>query len=198
MRWSVLLASLFGAALFAAVSPSAALADKNCDDFSSQAAAQQYFDANGGSPSNNVDGLDADADGVACEDNPCPCASPGGSGGGGGGGGGGGHKPKPPPIPQITKSDARYYAKIALNRRLQPWRAGTDKVLTCRHRVSRIRIKCRVDWLDDPVTLGGRIYIWFSREGDHIIWNYAWRIKHTNQACLDAGQANCTGYYVVH
>ena len=28
MRWSVLLASLFGAALFAAASPSAALADK--------------------------------------------------------------------------------------------------------------------------------------------------------------------------
>jgi Excalibur calcium-binding domain len=33
----------------------------------SQAAAQAYFDAHGGSPSNNVDNLDADHDGKACE-----------------------------------------------------------------------------------------------------------------------------------
>lgn len=41
--------------------------DKNCDDFNSQAEAQQYFRDNGGSPTNNVDGLDRDNDGVACE-----------------------------------------------------------------------------------------------------------------------------------
>jgi hypothetical protein len=37
--------------------------DKNCDDFSSQQAAQAYFDANPGDPSH----LDADKDGKACE-----------------------------------------------------------------------------------------------------------------------------------
>jgi hypothetical protein len=58
--------------------------DMNCDDFNTQSAAQQYFNNNGGSPSNNVDGLDSDGDGVVCETNPCPCTTGGGGGGGGG------------------------------------------------------------------------------------------------------------------
>jgi|GEM_PF-756043 len=42
--------------------------DKDCSDFRTQAAAQAYFDARGGSPTNNVDGLDgADHDGRVCE-----------------------------------------------------------------------------------------------------------------------------------
>lgn len=63
--------------------------DKDCSDFATQAAAQSYFEANGGSPSNNFDGLDGDGDGVACESNPCPCSSTGGGGG----------DPDPPPAP---------------------------------------------------------------------------------------------------
>jgi|SRR5215217_3657839 len=61
-----------------------AQADKDCADFSSQAEAQAYFEANGGSPTNNVDNLDADHDGQACE------AFDYGGGGGTGGGGTGG------------------------------------------------------------------------------------------------------------
>jgi excalibur calcium-binding domain-containing protein len=45
-------------------------ADKNCSDFQTQPQAQRYFDSHGGSPSNDVDGLDRDHDGVACEDLP--------------------------------------------------------------------------------------------------------------------------------
>jgi endonuclease YncB( thermonuclease family) len=41
--------------------------DKNCPDFATHAEAQAYFDSMGGSPSNNVDNLDADHDGLACE-----------------------------------------------------------------------------------------------------------------------------------
>ena len=42
--------------------------DKDCSDFRTQAAAQAYFDARGGSPTNNVDRLDgADHDGRVCE-----------------------------------------------------------------------------------------------------------------------------------
>jgi micrococcal nuclease len=44
--------------------------DKDCSDFSSQSEAQRYFEAKGGSPSNNVDGLDRDHDGIACESLP--------------------------------------------------------------------------------------------------------------------------------
>jgi hypothetical protein len=39
----------------------------NCDDFDKQKAAQDYFTDEGGDDDTNVDGLDADGDGVACE-----------------------------------------------------------------------------------------------------------------------------------
>ena len=41
--------------------------DKDCDDFASQNEADDYFVFDGGTVGNNVDGLDADGDGVACE-----------------------------------------------------------------------------------------------------------------------------------
>lgn len=41
--------------------------DKDCSDFTNHAAAQAYFEANGGSPTNNFDDLDRDHDGLACE-----------------------------------------------------------------------------------------------------------------------------------
>jgi len=44
------------------------MADKDCKDFSSHDAAQAWFIAHGGSPTNNVDRLDGnDHDGIACE-----------------------------------------------------------------------------------------------------------------------------------
>ncbi len=52
--------------------PAAAQGDYDCSDFVSQAAAQKYFFDFGGSPTNNVDGLDADGDGWACERNQPP------------------------------------------------------------------------------------------------------------------------------
>ncbi len=44
--------------------------DKDCKDFSSHAQAQAFFAGRGGSPSNNVDRLDNDHDGLACESLP--------------------------------------------------------------------------------------------------------------------------------
>ena len=41
--------------------------DKDCKDFKTHPEAQAYFNSKGGSPSNNVDNLDADHDGLACE-----------------------------------------------------------------------------------------------------------------------------------
>lgn len=55
--------------------------DRDCSDFPTQAAAQHYFAAHGGSRTNDFDNLDGDGDGVACEDLPCPCSrAAGGSG----------------------------------------------------------------------------------------------------------------------
>lgn len=44
--------------------------DKDCSDFATHAEAQAYFESKGGSPTNNVDRLDADHDGLACESLP--------------------------------------------------------------------------------------------------------------------------------
>jgi len=91
LRWCfvgvIALAAVLSVALVA-MDDGARAADRDCSDFSSQAAAQHWFDSHGpGDPA----GLDGDGDGVACESNPCPCIKPGGHHHGGGGGGGGGH-----------------------------------------------------------------------------------------------------------
>jgi hypothetical protein len=41
--------------------------DYDCSDFATQQAAQKYFDSQGGSPRKDVDHLDSDRDGKACE-----------------------------------------------------------------------------------------------------------------------------------
>jgi Excalibur calcium-binding domain len=50
--------------------PDEPVADVNCSDFSTHAAAQQWFQQHGGSPTNDVAGLDRDHDGLACESLP--------------------------------------------------------------------------------------------------------------------------------
>lgn len=50
----------------------AGAATRGCDSFSTQAAAQDYFVANGGGPGQRVGQLDGDRDGVACEGKPGP------------------------------------------------------------------------------------------------------------------------------
>jgi len=84
-------AGLVGVTL-AATSPASAIADRDCGDFGSQAAAQNFYLDQGG-PDSDPHRLDADSDGVACESNPCPCST---SQGGGGNGGGGNTNPPPP------------------------------------------------------------------------------------------------------
>jgi hypothetical protein len=85
-RMTFLLITALVLALSAAPAALAQDRDKDCADFSSQAEAQTYFEANGGSPTNNVDNLDADHDGQACEDFDYGATGGGGTGGGGTGG----------------------------------------------------------------------------------------------------------------
>jgi hypothetical protein len=67
-----LLTTLFAAAALSLVATPALAqaADKDCPDFATQAEAQAYFKSIGGSASHNADRLDADSDGIACEDLP--------------------------------------------------------------------------------------------------------------------------------
>lgn len=50
--------------------PRYSLGDKDCSDFRTQREAQAYFKSKGGSRYRNVDGLDRDHDGIACESLP--------------------------------------------------------------------------------------------------------------------------------
>jgi excalibur calcium-binding domain-containing protein len=71
--FAAIIATVASSALFIAAPPSGASAsDKDCADFGSQRAAQFFYIRHGG-PRYDPDRLDADHDGVACEDNPCPC-----------------------------------------------------------------------------------------------------------------------------
>jgi endonuclease YncB( thermonuclease family) len=79
MPGKFLLAAIAGAlaitlALLSGSPTESKAADRDCSDFSSQAAAQEFFIAAGG-PSSDPHRLDADGDGIACESNPCPCSS---------------------------------------------------------------------------------------------------------------------------
>jgi hypothetical protein len=103
-RWlGVLLVLTFAIALglvTRAPSASAHRRDYDCSDFANQAEAEEYLLP--GDPY----GLDADSDGIACEDLPCPCAYS--SGGGGGGGNPTTTTPAPPPKPpKLNKAVAR-------------------------------------------------------------------------------------------
>jgi hypothetical protein len=53
--------------------------DKDCKDFDTHSEAQKYFEAHGGSATNNFDDLDADHDGIACESLPRGGSASGGS-----------------------------------------------------------------------------------------------------------------------
>jgi endonuclease YncB( thermonuclease family) len=69
-----LLLSVAGAApLAVAANQPAFAADRDCADFTNQAAAQDYFLDQGG-PESDPDQLDGDGDGRACDSLPCPCA----------------------------------------------------------------------------------------------------------------------------
>lgn len=71
MRLQVALVLAVSFALGLSPTVASAKRDKDCADFPSQKAAQIFFLKHGG-PRYDPDRLDADHDGIACEDNPAP------------------------------------------------------------------------------------------------------------------------------
>jgi hypothetical protein len=117
----------------------AAARDYDCADFANQAEAEEYLEP--GDPYN----LDADSDGIACEDLPCPCSySPGGSEEGGGGGGN--SEPAPPPKPA-------YHLRMAAATRISKHLVGVvvrqsprlqTYALTVCNRIAERSVDCRL------------------------------------------------------
>jgi LPXTG-motif cell wall-anchored protein len=65
-----LLSLLLTSFLFVFGLQSVSAAGVNCSDFDTWNEAQTYFEQHGGSPTNNVEGLDREGDGLACESLP--------------------------------------------------------------------------------------------------------------------------------
>ncbi len=106
MKLGVSFLALMAALLVLSAVPSTAAAeDYDCADFANQAEAEEHLLP--GDPY----GLDADNDGIACEDLPCPCSSTPGSGSSGGGGESEEMAPPPPPPYHLKKSAARHEAR---------------------------------------------------------------------------------------
>jgi len=111
--------------------------DYDCADFANQAEAEEYLLP--GDPYR----LDADHDGIACEDLPCPCSSsPGGSGGGGGGSTQPAPAPPAPEPPELSEATARRLARHKANRFARHHRVRTPALRQCGRR-SRYRVDCR-------------------------------------------------------
>jgi hypothetical protein len=132
----------------AAPTASAHRRDYDCSDFATQAEAEEYLLP--GDPYN----LDADGDGIACEDNPCPCSyRPGGS-----------EevettpaKPEPPPPPPklnkaVARSAARAKARLFNLRNKLISRVSFDG---CRRR-SPYKLRCEFEGLGETQTVRGR------------------------------------------
>ncbi|HEX5989187.1 MAG TPA: excalibur calcium-binding domain-containing protein [Solirubrobacterales bacterium] len=122
------------ASLALAPSPAAAR-DYDCADFDTQAEAQEYLLA--GDPYR----LDADNDGIACEDLPCPCSY--GAPSEGGGGGNETAEPPPPPPYHLTKAAARRASRAIVAKfvRRSP-RVTAGAVGACR-RLAERRVDCQ-------------------------------------------------------
>ncbi|MCW2981212.1 MAG: hypothetical protein JWO14_2939 [Solirubrobacterales bacterium] len=140
-RWQGVLLVLVAviAVGFAARAPQASAhrRDYDCADFANQAEAEEYLLP--GDPYN----LDADSDGIACEDLPCPCSySPGGEGGGGGNTTTAPTPAPPPKPPKLNKAVARA-AAVAKSRRYNLRNRLISRVSFqgCR-RSSRYKIRC--------------------------------------------------------
>jgi hypothetical protein len=125
--------------LVATAAPASAAAERDydCADFANQAEAEEYLLP--GDPYN----LDADNDGIACEDLPCPCSSTPGQGAGGEGGGGGEPAEPPPPPPFHLKKAVARHAALHVVRKFVRQRPRVDRgqVGICERRGER-RVVC--------------------------------------------------------
>ena len=73
IKMKIILLSLFAAVILTGCAKQGngtVIEDKDCKDFKTHSEAQSYFNLKSGSSSNNVDNLDADHDGIACESLP--------------------------------------------------------------------------------------------------------------------------------
>jgi hypothetical protein len=95
-------------------------------------------------------------------------------------------------VPDIGATEAKKYMRQTLSRRFGgSYRAGYAKKLAGCMKPTYRRVRCNVSWVVGDLSFKGKIWIWFSRDGERIAWNYGYTIKRTNHYCLDQGKRKC-------
>ena len=103
--------------------------------------------------------------------------------------------PKPETTPRLTVSSAKRWARTALKRKFgNAYRHGSGKRLSGTTRLSRTKVRfSNVFWFAGDVSWQGRLTIWYTGVGDAARWNYAYKIKRTNEYCKSVlHRSHCT------
>ena len=112
--------------------------DLDCADFANQAEAEEYLYP--GDPNR----LDADSDGIACEDLPCPCSYSPGSGESGSGGGSSESTPPPKPEYHLSRHTAERISKSLVASVVRRSALLDSYTLTSCSRLGEPSIDCRL------------------------------------------------------
>jgi hypothetical protein len=99
-------------------------------------------------------------------------------------------------LSKLTRSDARYYMTVALDRRFRSYGSGYAYRLKCVKRYTRNRIRClKIQWVVGDIEYKGTGMIWLTHRGR--IWNYSYRIRRRDTYCLWTGGTHCSRMFVV-
>lgn len=115
--------------------------------------------------------------------------------------------PPPPPTPasaRLTDGQAVRDTHAALSRRFGRAYAHrtrhSEAVRRC-NRLTRVRMRCAVEWFFKNYDFYGAVTIWSSRKNGAVSWSYSYIIHRTDDACVHRQRRSphaCTKTYVSH
>jgi leucine-zipper of insertion element IS481/Excalibur calcium-binding domain len=107
------------------------------------------------------------------------------------------HKANPPALPTLSQTKANSYLRTALQRRFGSlfWKGSFQP--RCK-RWSRTAFSCRPGWYQGDFSFAGRARIWLAVRRNAVTWNYSWRIQRLNTYCSQVQHRHsCTRIYRV-
>ena len=76
--------------------------------------------------------------------------------------------------------------------------AAYARKVKCNKRISRIRRRCKLEWIVGDLYFYGKGTIWETRGPDAAFWNYSYKVTRFNEYCAIVLEGeDCTKKYVV-
>lgn len=99
----------------------------------------------------------------------------------------------------LSRHEAKGFMREALLRHPNlSFRAGYGRRVVCDHRLTPVRLKCRMQWIVGDIVYFGTGTIWLTFENHAANWNYSYRVTRFNEYCAVVVKAdNCTKVFVV-